>query len=619
MKKIMVIIGSLLVLLLLVLLALPYLLDLNKYRNQYMPIVERTLNRKVEVSHVHMMWFPHLGIQLEDARVFDDSAISPDPFVTVSSIEIAVRWKPLLSRRVEIQSLTLRQPTVTIIRTIEGSFNTATVGNQQESHERGLKENHPGQSLLAMFGVEQLTISEGTLRYEDRVQKQVQTSHIEDLEMKTEAVRLGAIAKFSLQGTLTPYNLPLSLEGRLGPLREDLDISQIDAQLTLGNSSVVANGQIVNGILDLDISSSKLSSDDFPTMVQMSTPIEVTQVFAHIKAPLPMANRSTTSSKKSIINPLNFQVTAGESIVSFSGQTVGTNLEIHGTAPTIYSKDLSPFLPLHNSVTLNNLRVTANITGPHVQIVRLTGEIFDGNLEAEGQWNGTHAVPTFQSTGRIQNVNTEKAQKIINAADVTLVGEGSIDWDFSGTLPLDGIPLLQGHTQLKIVNGRLMGFDLLEKIEHVLRLKNALGKDRGITTFSTMNGTVIFQNDRYKIKTVSLKGTNNEYFMQGSGLVRPNQLIAINGHLRLGSNVSRKIIQQLPIAKVALQDDEIEVPFVVSGVLVDPKIGLDFGSIQRRVQQQIGNTIEKVLQGDPKDVQEIIKQGKGFLKQLFGK
>ena len=456
------------------------------------------------MANVHLLWFPYLGIQIDDVKVFDDARISPDPFVKVSSIEIAVRWKPLLSRRVEIQSLTLREPTVTVIRTTEGNLNTATMG-QQESYEREQDENDPGQSLLAIFGVEQLTISEGTLRYEDRRQKQVQSYQIENLGMKTKAVRLGTIAKFSLEGTLMPYHLPLSLEGRIGPLRENLDVPQIEAQFTLGSSSVVANGHVVNGILDLDISASKLSSGDFPAMVQMHTPIEATQVFAHIKAPLSITNDSTTSSKEPIINPLNFQVKMGESIISFSGEAVGTKLDILGTAPVVHSKDLPWLLPLDNSITLNNLRVTAKVNGPHVQIVRLNSEMFDGNLEAEGQWNGTRAVPTFHSTGRIQNVNTEDVRKVFNAASVTLVGEGSINWDLSGTLPVDGVALLKGHTQLQIVNGRLMGFDLLEKIEHVLKLKKALSEDRGFTTFSTLNGTVFFRKIIMKLRPYPCK------------------------------------------------------------------------------------------------------------------
>ncbi len=616
MKKGMIIIGAILGLLLLLVLALPYLLDLNRYREHYLPLAEHTLNRKIEIGHIRLMWFPFLGIQVDTVKIYDDPSMTQQPFVEVETIELAVKWIPLLQRRIEVQSLTVHQPVISIIHMKDNTINIATLGNQKITEE---VSSSADESLLAMLGVEQLIISDGFISYEDRSQEPTSRYQLEKLKIHTQSVRLGDTAKVSVQAVLTPHQLPLSLEASIGPLSKNFDISQIEARLNIKNSSVEAKGHVVDGALDLTMTSSSISLNDLPLNVPMSKSVALTDVFAHInhvffeKEDMPFSQRGLT------VTPFRFHIVTGKSTLKVAGDAVEGKVEIHGTAPVINSEDMPFSLPLSKPVSVNNLELTAQIEGPRVQVAVLTGEVFDGQLKAKGSWDGTLDVPAFHMTGLLESLNVAAVQRALHPVAMTVTGIGTMNWHIKGTLPVGQPPVLSGRSQLSIVNGEVMGIDLLQRIEQILKLKTPLSPRRGMTGFSKFHGELEFFEDQFPINSVLLEGHNKEFLMKGAGLVKRDQSMMIKGNLWLGDVVSEKIIRQMPVAKVALQEGMLNVPFTVNGRVSEPKISLDVASIQKRVQKQIGQAVQDILKGDPKDVQDLLKKGKSLLKGLFGK
>jgi len=615
----MIFIGLLLSLLLLVIFTAPYWLDLNRYREQYIPIVEQALNRKVEISHIRAMWFPHIGIRIEGAKIFDDPSMTQAPFVEVSSIEVAIKWKPLLDRRIEIHSLSLYRPQMTLLRTKDKTINLDTLGREKQKASDALTPDETGDSILAMLGVEQLTISNGMFRYEDRSDEQEQFYQLDNIEMTTESVRIGDIAKFSAHGTLLPSQLPVSMEGSVGPLQRNFNIPQIEATATIGQSRFLAKGHAIDEMLDLDLTSSRISLEDLPLSVPVNKPVLVTKLLAHVQMPLAETDPLASTPKAFRLHPLEFQLEMGESILRVSGEAVGTTLNIHGTAPVMHSQDIPVILPFHEPVSAHQLDVQAKFDWPLIQVETLTGQIFDGQLKANGLWDTRSEIPAFQSTGTIRNVNIEKVQKALLPSAFTLRGTGAMNWDVKGTIPKTPFPFLFGQAQMLIMNGQLQGFDLLQHIEQVLKLKGLLSSGQGVTRFSTFKAEMLFQQEQYPIKSVLLKGIEDNFLMQGTGMVMRDQSLNIHGDLRLGNTISEKIIRHMPIAKMAVQQDKLVVPFTVKGQLSEPTVGLDFQSIQRRLQKEVGSTVKKILEGDPKDIQELLNKGKGILNQLFGK
>ena len=130
MKKLLVGAGLVLFLLVALIILLPFWVDLNRYQAQYRPIVEKALNRKIELKDIRLTIFPGVGVRVAGFIVLDDPAFRAGPFASLTSLDIGVKLGPLLSRRVEVEEINLRDPVITIIKNAQGITNLSTLGKK---------------------------------------------------------------------------------------------------------------------------------------------------------------------------------------------------------------------------------------------------------------------------------------------------------------------------------------------------------------------------------------------------------------------------------------------------------------------------------------------------------
>jgi AsmA protein len=101
--------------------ALPFLVDLNKYQDQYKPLIEEALNRKVQLQDIRLTVWPRVGARVAGFAVQDDPVFSSGPFASLSSLDVGVKLMPLLSGKVEVEEITLHNPVSTVIKGRAGS------------------------------------------------------------------------------------------------------------------------------------------------------------------------------------------------------------------------------------------------------------------------------------------------------------------------------------------------------------------------------------------------------------------------------------------------------------------------------------------------------------------
>ena len=65
--KILAGIGVVLLLLVVLVLALPFLVDLNAYQEQYRPVIEDALNRKITLQDIRLTVWPRIGARVASA------------------------------------------------------------------------------------------------------------------------------------------------------------------------------------------------------------------------------------------------------------------------------------------------------------------------------------------------------------------------------------------------------------------------------------------------------------------------------------------------------------------------------------------------------------------------
>jgi len=128
MRKLFYIVGAVVLALLLVGVALPFVIDVNRYRPQIESALSDALNRKVQVGNIRLSVFSG-GVAVDDLAVADDPAFGSSAFLKAKGVTIGVEMMPLIfSRQVHVTGLTIDGPEVTLLRSAAGAWNFSTLG-----------------------------------------------------------------------------------------------------------------------------------------------------------------------------------------------------------------------------------------------------------------------------------------------------------------------------------------------------------------------------------------------------------------------------------------------------------------------------------------------------------
>jgi AsmA protein len=107
----------------------PFLFSVNQFR----PVIEQqasaALGRRVDLGRLHLSLLRG-SVSADSLAVSDDPAFSNSPFLTARSVTVGVEIWPLIrSRSLNVTSLRIEQPAVTLIRNSAGQWNYASLGS----------------------------------------------------------------------------------------------------------------------------------------------------------------------------------------------------------------------------------------------------------------------------------------------------------------------------------------------------------------------------------------------------------------------------------------------------------------------------------------------------------
>jgi AsmA protein len=270
----------LVVLLVGVVLALPFLIDLNKYQDQYNPLIEDALNRKVKLQDIRLTIWPRIGARVAGFSVLDDPAFGTGPFASLSSLDVGVKLMPLLSGKVEVEEITLRQPVITVIKNKNGVLNASTIGRKgvpvpEKPSRAPIPSTEGPLKILALLAVDRVSIDGGKLTYRDLSAAKATEHVLQDMEVLLQSVRLGQTPSLHFGSLVQPFNLSVKLDGTFGPLRETMDIDAINFQLGLGKTDFTITGKAAGNDAIINISSPVINTANLPVALPLKKPVEI--------------------------------------------------------------------------------------------------------------------------------------------------------------------------------------------------------------------------------------------------------------------------------------------------------------------------------------------------------
>ncbi|TKB92185.1 MAG: AsmA family protein [Nitrospira sp.] len=205
---------------------------------------------------------------------------SPRRTLSGASLEVGVKLMPLLSSKVEVEEITLRQPVITVIKNQKGVLNVSTIGRKgvpvpEKPSRAPIPSTEGPLKILALLAVDRVSIDGGKLTYRDLSAAKPTEYVLQDLEVLLQSVRLGQTPSVHVGSLVQPFNLPVKLDGTFGPLRETLDIDAINFQLGVGKTDFAITGKAAGNDAIINITSPVINTANVPIALPLKTPVEI--------------------------------------------------------------------------------------------------------------------------------------------------------------------------------------------------------------------------------------------------------------------------------------------------------------------------------------------------------
>src|SRR6266851_4136998 len=114
---------GLFVMLLLVALAVPYFLNVDRYRDTIVDAVQKQTVRKVTVGAIHARLFPGVGVTVAELHIGNPPGFPTGDLVGAAEIRVNVALAPLLHGIIHVNSVDLVRPKLTILTNNSGGNN----------------------------------------------------------------------------------------------------------------------------------------------------------------------------------------------------------------------------------------------------------------------------------------------------------------------------------------------------------------------------------------------------------------------------------------------------------------------------------------------------------------
>ncbi len=177
--------------------------DPNDYRDEITDVVKKETGRDLKIEAMSLSFFPHLGLNLENTSLSNATGFSEQAFLKIDKVQVGAAIWPLLSQRLEIDTLTLHGLNLNLEKNVEGISNWDDLIKQKSDlkvEEKTEDSANPLDKLAALnFGG--IDIKNGQVHWND--QQAQQTIDLKITELSTDTITFGEFFKIALSAETT--------------------------------------------------------------------------------------------------------------------------------------------------------------------------------------------------------------------------------------------------------------------------------------------------------------------------------------------------------------------------------------------------------------------------------
>jgi AsmA protein len=241
MKRSLKIVGIVVAVLVVILIALPFFINVNSFRPKLEATASEALGRQVKVGNLSLSILSG-SVSADNISIAEDPAFGNAPFVTAKSLKVGVELMPLLtSKDLRVTDITLEQPQITLLKTADGKWNFSSLGGK--AGEKSSAPANSGSSSPGNLSVAKLNVTDGKL-----IVGKANSSakpHIYD-QVNITVTNFSPTSEFPFRLTAKlPAGGSADISGKAGPINAaDAAKTPFEAKVKVNNMDIVASGFI---------------------------------------------------------------------------------------------------------------------------------------------------------------------------------------------------------------------------------------------------------------------------------------------------------------------------------------------------------------------------------------
>ena len=239
------------------LIALPFLINVNSFRPQIESKASSALGRQVTLGNLSLSILSG-SVEANNIAIADDPAFSKSPFITAQSLKIGVELIPLIfSKQLNVTAIVLEHPQISLLKAANGTWNYSSLGG---ASAKKAEAPTPGQPQNLSVG--KLSINGGKLIV-GKANSSAKPTVYDKVDITVTNFSATTQFPFKLTAEL-PGGGNANISGKAGPINSaDASKTPFEASVKVKNMDIAASGLIdpATGIAGLANFDGTLSSN----------------------------------------------------------------------------------------------------------------------------------------------------------------------------------------------------------------------------------------------------------------------------------------------------------------------------------------------------------------------
>jgi AsmA protein len=600
------------VVLILIVLAVPYFLNVDRYRDTISDAIAKQTGRKVTLGPIHARLFPGAGVSVSDLHVGNPPDFPAGDLVSADEIRVNVALAPLLHGTVHVNSVDLVHPVLSVLTDAKGN-NNYTFTPADSSPPAPAKPASSGSSMT-LDQIDAINLTNAEIMVGSVIKgAAAQLVDTKGISVTLHNFAISPMRMHEWQAESNLSSVTLALSGWKDPIafhtgQFTLAGGKLDAQFVAD----LATAADIKGTLSVpdfehpqvsfEMSSSQLDIDKLIDVAGSGPGVQSSPAPAAETAPAPAA--SATPAKGGASSKGKAAAAPASNPAAAPAPAAKSELIAHG--------HINVEKIVQRPYTVGPANVEIRVFTDRAELWPISIGMYGGTLQLSSRIDRVTDPARFSANVQIRNLDVAKVLDVTPSARGKMGGTGELDLQMLGNLSDNWKKTLTGSGKFAVRNGYLPGVNLAGAAESVMKMAG-VGSN---TPFTVLEGDLTIADQRVSSKQIHLDSSAGVVDLKGSlGLdstLDYQGSVQVNPMGALGTGKVGNVVGGLVGNRVG----KITVPFALAGTIESPKVtpGKGLPNFGAPASASGGNT-----SGAPSGQQPSVQDDVNTLKSLFNK